>query len=110
MPTVVTILAIRTGLKDAREGEPAFLWGVFAYPAERRRRLHSARLDIGRIFVVALMLDTVYQLLFLRAFHVVQVLIVAKVCAILPYVVFRGVSNRLARGLSKSSSHSEDSK
>ena len=26
MPTVVTILAVRAGLRDAREGQPAFLW------------------------------------------------------------------------------------
>ena len=63
MPTVVTFLAIRAGLRDAREGQPAFLWGIIANPTERRQRLLAAWKDITRIFIVAMVLDTVYQLI-----------------------------------------------
>ena len=49
---------------------------------------------------MAIVLDTVYQLIVLRAFYVVQALIVAVVCAIVPYVLFRGPTARLARLLS----------
>jgi len=100
MPTVVTILAIRAGLKDAREGRPAFLWGIISNPTERRSRLLAGWKDITRIFVVAMVLDTAYQLMVFRAFYVVQALIVAVVCAIVPYVLFRGPATRLARLLS----------
>jgi hypothetical protein len=99
MPTVVTILAVRAGLKDAREGQPAFLWEILTNPAERRRLGRSALKDIGRILIVALVLDTVYQVISLRAFYIVQALIVAVACAIVPYVVFRGPVTRLTRGL-----------
>jgi hypothetical protein len=99
MPTVVTILAIRAGLKDAREGQPAFLWGIIAHPAERRRRLLAGWKDITRIFIVAIVMDTVYQLVVLQAFYVVQTLIVAVACAMVPYVLFRGPTTRLARVL-----------
>ena len=101
MPTVVTILAIRAGLKDAREGQPAFLWGLIAYAAERRRRLLTGWKNITRIFIVAIVLDTAYQLIVLRAFYVVQTLILAMACAIVPYVLFRGPTTCLARGLSR---------
>ena len=101
MPTVVTILAIRAGLKDAREGRPAFLWGIISNPTERRSRLLAGWKDITRIFVVAMVLDTAYQLMVFRAFYVGQALIVAVVCAIVPYVLFRGPANRLARLLSR---------
>ena len=101
MPTVVTILAIRAGLKDAREGQPAFVWGIIAYPGQRRRRLLSGWKDITRIFIVAITIDSVYQLMVLRAFYVVQTLIVAVACAIAPYVLFRGPTTRLARSLSR---------
>ena len=97
MPTVVTILAIRAGLKDAREGQSPFLWGILAFPAARRARLLSACNDLTRILIVACLLDSAYQLVFLRAFSVVQLLIVAVGCAILPYVLFRGPSTRLVR-------------
>jgi hypothetical protein len=100
-PTVVTILAIRAGLKDAREGQPAFLWGILTNSAERGRRLLSGWKDISRIVMVGLVLDTVYQLIVLRAFYVVQALIVVVVCAIVPYVLFRGPITRLMRGLYK---------
>src|SRR5207249_4386851 len=82
-PTVVIILAIRAGLKDAREGQPAFLWGAIANPAERRRLLLSGWKDITSAVILALVLDTAYQLSVLRGFYVVQALIVVVVCAIL---------------------------
>ena len=100
-PTVVTILAIRAGLKDAREGHPAVLWGLIANPAERRRRLLTGWKDITRVFILAIVIDTAYQITVLRAFYVVQTLIVAVVCAIVPYVLFRGPITCLARGLSR---------
>jgi len=100
-PTVAIILAIRAGLGDAREGQPAFLWGFIANPTERRRLLHLVWKDIARVVILALVLDTVYQVFVLRAFHVVQAMIVVVVCAIVPYVLFRGLTTRLTRGLYK---------
>lgn len=101
MPTVVTILAIRAGLRDAREGTPGFLWGVLHKPPEERRRLlRSALGDIGRVLIMAVVLDTTYQLVVFRAFHAVQLLIVVVACAIVPYVLIRGPIARLARRLS----------
>lgn len=101
MPTVVTILAIRAGLKDVREGQPSFLWGIITNPTQRRRRLVAAWNDITRIFIIAIVLDTAYQLMVLRALYVVQALIVAVACAIVPYVLFRSSTTLLARGLSR---------
>ena len=97
MPTVVAILAIRAGLRDARAGEPAFLWALLSRRAERGRLMRSAAKDIGRIFLVAVVLDTVYQLVFLGAWHPGQMLIVAVACAIVPYALIRGPAMRLAR-------------
>ena len=99
MPLVVTTLALRAGLKDARGGQPAFLWAILTNPAERPRLLRSAVKDVGRIFIVAVVLDTTYQLVVLRAFYPVQLVIIAVACAIVPYVVIRGPVTRLTRGL-----------
>jgi hypothetical protein len=97
MPTVVTLLAIRAGVLDARGGRPAFLWALFFHPPGRAALVRSAVKDIGRVFVVACVLDSVYQLAFLRVFYPGLVLVVAVACAIVPYVVIRGPANRLAR-------------
>lgn len=103
MPTVVTVLAIRAGVRDARAGRPAFLWGVLTSRAQRRPLLRAAVRDLGRVFLFACVLDTVYQLVVLRAFHPVQVLIVAVACAIAPYALVRGPATRLWRARSRAS-------
>jgi hypothetical protein len=97
MPTVVTILAIRADRRDIREGRPTPLGAFFADPAERRRLLRIALKDIGRVFIVAIVLDTIYQLLVFRWVYPVQLLIIAVGCAIVPYVLVRGPIIRVAR-------------
>lgn len=104
MPIVVSVLAIRAGLKDAREGQPMFLWGIVTHPEERPRLLRSALADIGKIFVVAVVLDTTYQLMMSEAFRVKEVLFVAMACAIVPYLVLRGPVTLLTRCLHKNQS------
>lgn len=100
-PAVVIVLAIRAGLRDAREGEPAFLWALLTHPTDRRKLAHSALKDIGKVTILAFVLDTIYQLLVFRAFYVVQALIVAIACAILPYSLVRGPVTRMSRPLFK---------
>jgi hypothetical protein len=96
-PIVATVIAIRAGLKDARENQPAFFWTVLTDPAERQQLLQSGWKDLTKIFIVAMVLDAVYQLIELHAFYVIQALIVAIVLAVVPYVLVRGPVNRLKR-------------
>jgi hypothetical protein len=97
MPTVVTVLAILADRRDAREGRPAPLGAFFRDPVERRRLFRSALKDVGRVFIVAVVLDTAYQLWVFRWVYPGQVLIVAIACAIVPYVLVRGPIIRLLR-------------
>jgi len=99
MPTVVSILAIRAGLRDAREGKTGFFRALFTKPAERRLLLRSALRDIGRILIVAVVLDTTYQVLVFRMFYPGETLVVAVVSAVFPYILFRGPISVLARFL-----------
>jgi hypothetical protein len=102
MPTVVAITAIRAGIRDARNGEPAFLWALLTNRPERPRLFRSALRDVGRIFLIAVVLDGVYQVVVLKAFHVGQVLLVAVACAVVPYLLIRGPAMRIARVLMRS--------
>ena len=97
MPTVVTLLALRADLKDAKEGRPAFLGAFITDPVERRRLFRIGVKDAGRVFLMAIVLDTTYQSWVFRWVYPGQVLIVAVVCAIVPYVLVRGPITRLAR-------------
>jgi hypothetical protein len=95
MPTVVTILAIKAYLKDAREGHPLFLGAFITSPTERRRLLRSGLKDFGRIFIVACVLDTIYQFVALKGFYPGEMVIVAIVCAVVPYFLVRGPITRI---------------
>jgi hypothetical protein len=97
MPLVVTILAIRAHLRDVREGRPTVLWAFLRDPAERRCLFRSGLKDFGKVFIVACVLDTTYQILVLRAFSPVQMLIVAMACALVPYFLIRGPVTRIER-------------
>jgi hypothetical protein len=96
-PAVALIFAIRAGLRDAREGHPPFLWEVLTKPAERQRLRRSWWKDIGKMVIVALITDAVYQLYVLRAFYVFQALILIVVLAMGPYALVRGITTRLTR-------------
>ena len=99
MPTVVTVLALRALRKDLREGRPAFLGIWIQDPVERSRVFRSALKDVGKIFIVAVILDTAYQLMVFRWVYPGIVLLVAFVCAIVPYVLVRGPVFLLAHHL-----------
>ena len=100
-PLVASILAIRSGLKDAREGRPPFLWAAVTKPAHRPDLLRQAWKDMGKVFVVAVVLDAIYQLIVHRGVYLGEVLVVATALAIVPYILIRGPVNRIARRLAR---------
>ena len=44
----------------------------------------------GKVFVVACVLDTIYQIWVLKSFYPGEMLVVAVACAIVPYCLVRG--------------------
>ncbi len=98
-PAMAVFLALRAGLKDAREGQPPFFWSIFTRPARRRELLRQVWRDVGKVFVAALVVDVIYELIVYRWVYPGQALIVAVTLAILPYLILRGGVNRIARRL-----------
>lgn len=96
-PAMAALLAIRDGMKDARNGEPPFLWTLLMDRARRRARIIDALKSIGKVIVAAIALDLVYELIVFRSLRLVETLDVAIVLAVLPYMLVRGAVNRLAR-------------
>ena len=96
-PMVATILAIRAGLRDAREKRGAFLWTVLFNPAHRRELLLQGWKDIGKVFLLAAILDVVYQLIVHRGVYTLELLITAVTLAIVPYILLRGLISRIAK-------------
>jgi hypothetical protein len=96
-PTIATIFAIRDGLKDAREGRPAFFWALFTDPAHRREMIRDGWKSVAKVFTMAFILDVVYQVIALRWVYPGEALITAFILAIVPYLLIRGPVNRIAR-------------
>ena len=96
-PAVALFLAIRAGLKDARSGRAPFLWAVFSNPAHRRELLREGWKDVGTVFVVALILDAVYQVIVHSGIYTLELLLAATILALVPYALLRGLVTRLAR-------------
>jgi hypothetical protein len=97
-PLMAIIFAVKDGMKDAREGQPAYFWALFTNTGYRRSHLQSGVKSVGKIFVLAIILDAIYQYIELSWFYPGEALVVAIILAIIPYLAFRGPVNRLMRG------------
>ena len=49
------------------------------------------------MFILAMVLDSIYQLIVHRGVYVLELLLTATVLAIVPYVLIRGTVNRIMR-------------
>ncbi len=98
-PVMAAIFAIRSGLLDARTGKPPYFWALASSPEHRVDMLKDGWKSVGKVFVLALVLDVVYQVIVLRFVYPGEAIIVAFVLAILPYLILRGVVTRIARKL-----------
>src|SRR3954466_2706091 len=96
-PAVAIFIAIRAGINDAREGRPAFFWAALSNSAYRPELLRQGWKDVGKVFILAIVLDSIYQLIVHRGVYVLELLITATVLAIVPYVLVRGPVNRIAQ-------------
>jgi hypothetical protein len=98
-PLVASFLALRSGLADARADRPAFFWAWARDSTQRDALSRQLWKDIGKLFIAACVLDVVYQLIVMHTVHPVQTLIVATLLAVLPYLVVRGLANRVGHWL-----------
>jgi hypothetical protein len=96
-PTMAAIFAIRAGLKDAQQGRPAYLWSIFTEPNSRRELITEGWQAVGKVFIIAIVIDAIYQFLIFRWFYPVEAVMVAGILAIVPYLLIRGPINRIAQ-------------
>lgn len=96
-PIVAICFAIRDARRDARTGRPPYFWAVFSNPEHRRELLRDGWKSVGKVFVLAMVLDVIYQIIVLRWVYPVETLMVAVILAIVPYLLVRGPLNRLLR-------------
>jgi hypothetical protein len=96
-PLMATFFAIIDGVRDAKSAKPAYFWALLSTPHLRKKLVREGWKSVGKIFILAIVLDVVYQLKIHSTVYPGETLIVAFVLAIVPYLVLRGPINRLLR-------------
>jgi hypothetical protein len=95
-PAMATYFAIRGGLQDAKQCRPPYFWGLFTDKGERESMLKNGWKSIGKVFILAIVLDVVYQLIEHRwTVYPGEAVLVAIILAIVPYLLIRGPVNRI---------------
>ncbi len=94
-PLVATIIAIRAGMRDAQEQRPVFFWTLLRGSSARLSLVRDLRNDVGKLFLVAVILDVLYQMIVFRWIYPAETLAVATMLAIVSYLVVRGLTNRV---------------
>src|SRR3982751_6559504 len=96
-PMMAALLALRAGLKDSREGRPPYFWAVLTNRMHRPDLLREGWKAVGRVFILAVIMDIIYQWIVQRWLYPGEVIIVAIILAVVPYLLIRGPVNRIAR-------------
>jgi hypothetical protein len=100
-PVMATIFAVISGVSDAKSGKPPYFWSLITNPQHRREMLKDGWKSVGKVFVLAMILDVVYQYIQLGFIYPGEVAVVAFVLAIVPYLIIRGLVTRVIRTVHK---------
>jgi hypothetical protein len=95
-PVIASIFGVLSGLKDAKAHRPPYLWALLVNSAHRGDMLKDGWKSIAKVFFVALVLDIIYQMIVSRFVYSGEALIIGFVLTIAPYIIVRGLVNRLA--------------
>jgi hypothetical protein len=95
-PAVAIFFAIRAGVNDAQQNKPTFLGCAISNPGSWRARMRQSWKDVGKVFIVALILDSIYQVVVHSGIFALELLITATVLALIPYMVLRDLVARVA--------------
>jgi hypothetical protein len=98
-PIMATLLAIRSGLKDAKSGARPYFWSLLSTPGHRMEMIKDGWKSVGRLFLLAVALDLIYQAIVQSSIRPRAAIFVAIILAIVPYLLLRGIVTRIARRL-----------
>jgi hypothetical protein len=96
-PVMAAFFAIRSGLKDAKQNKPPYFWALFTDPEHRRDMMRDGWKSVGRVFLLGIIMDAIYQFIVFRWFYPVEAILVAAILALVPYLLIRGPVNRIAK-------------
>lgn len=96
-PVMAATLAILAGRRDACAGAPPYLWDLATHTGHRRVLLGELWRGVGRVLVLAIVMEIAYQLIVAGRLSLLETAGVSLLLAVAPYLVLRGLVNRLVR-------------
>jgi hypothetical protein len=96
-PTVAALLALHAGIQDAREGKKGYFWAILSNSKRRLELLREGWRGVRTPFLVAIVLDCIYQIITDRFVYPLELLFTASLLALVPYILLRGPFNHIAR-------------
>jgi hypothetical protein len=96
-PIMATLAALHDGIKDARLGRNPYLWTILTNAEKSAGRLREGQLATGRIILLGIGMDAIYQATVLKTFYPGEMAVIALLLAFFPYLLLRGPICRIAR-------------
>lgn len=96
-PITATLLGIRAGRHDGRAGAPPYFVLLLKDRENRRAALAEGAKHLSKVFVVAVVFDAVLQFLAYGSIRPGWAVTVGLLLAGIPYMLARGLTNRLIR-------------
>jgi hypothetical protein len=96
-PTMATIAALHDGIRDAQLGRAPYFWTVLTDAQQRSGRVREGLVSVGRIILLGLAMDVLYQARVLQTFYPGEAVLVTLLLAVVPYFLLRGPFARAAR-------------
>lgn len=98
-PLMSLLMATRDGIRDARTGRTPYMWHIASSePKRRRAALYEGLRSTGRILLLGMLIDGVYQYKAMDGLvRPLEALYIAFLLGFLPYLISRGPITRLAR-------------
>ena len=96
-PLMAAFYATRDGVKDARQGRPAYFWALLSGRGDRWQLLREGEHAVIRVIALGVVMDVIYQLMVFRWIHPFELIVTVLGLAFVPYLLLRGPINRIAR-------------
>lgn len=96
-PAIALFLALRSGLRDAKEDRPAYLWALLTNPHYRHSLFHGGWSDLRIALLISATLDVTYQVIVHKGIYFFELVFTVTLLVLIPYLVLRGPANRIAR-------------
>lgn len=96
-PVMAAIAAFHDGAGDARLGREPYLKRLLSGAGDRTDLLNEALISTGRILLLGIAMDAIYQFAVLKTFYPGELVVITLALAFVPYLLLRGPFSRLAR-------------